>query len=146
MPIGLTFRELVVEPLELLAATEERCNDPLKLLVARPFIRFNRSAVVGTLIENWIQSKGIRVSESMELDSLEAISSMVHATLGVSIVPRRFVRPHEDIPVKHLALGPDAPTRSLGLAWREDRFRTGVINELLLAMQQVIDGTESVAA
>ncbi len=141
-PVGLIFRELTEEPMELLAAREEPCDDPLELLAKRPFIRFNRSAVVGTLIDNWLQSKGIRVTESMELDSLEAISSMVDANLGVSIVPRRSVRPHEAIPVKRLPLGPDAPTRWLGLAWRRDRFRTRVIDELLLAMRQVIDGTE----
>lgn len=146
LPVGLTFHELAAEPLELLAAAEERCDDPLRLLTERPFIRFNRDAVVGTLIENWIQSKGIRVTESMELDSLEAISSMVCANLGVSIVPRRSVPPHEVIPVRCLQLGPDAPVRSLGLAWRKDRFRTAVIDALLLAMQQVIGGTQSAAA
>lgn len=142
LPVGLTFRELAEEPMELLAASEETCLDPLELLACRPFIRFNRSAVVGTLIDNWIQSKKIRITESMELDSLEAISSMVSANLGVSIVPRRTVPSYEVIPVKRLPLGPDAPTRSLGLAWRQDRFRMRVIDELLLAMQQVIDGTE----
>ena len=145
MPAGLTFHELVEEPLELLASAEETVDDPMKLLATRPFIRFNRSAVVGTLIENWIQSRGIRVTESMELDSLEAIWSMVQANLGVSIVPRRSVGPLEAVAVRHLPLGPDAPSRSLGLAWRKAEYRTGGIEELLRVLQQVIDAKDAPA-
>lgn len=145
-PVGQTFRELAEEPMELLAASEEPNDDPLELLASRPFIRFNRSAVVGTLIDNWIQSKRIRVNESMELDSLEAISSMVFANLGVSIVPRRSVQPHDFVPVKRLALGPGAPTRWLGLAYRQNKLRTRVIDELFQAMRQVIDTSGRPAA
>lgn len=139
LPIGIAFRELVHEPLQLIASTQEPGDDPVELLTKRPFIRFNRNAVVGTLIDNWILAKRVSVTETMELDSLEAIASMVHANLGVSIVPKRAVQPQDNISLKRLSLGPDAPTRCLGLAFREDHVKTRVIDELFAALRQVID-------
>jgi len=140
MPVGLKFRELTYEPMELIAAHQEAGDDPIELLRARPFIRFNRSAVVGTLIDNWILSKRIRVTETMELDSPEAIASMVHANLGVSIVPKLAVPPQDSILVKHIPLGPDAPMRVLGLAYRSDQIKLRVIDALYDALVSVIDG------
>ena len=139
MPAGIVFRELTKEPMQLIAAVQEPEDDPVTLLKNRPYIRFDRNAVVGTLIDNWILSKRIRVSETMELDSPEAIASMVHANLGVSIVPSFAVKPYETVPVKCLSLGPDAPTRILGLAYREDQIKAQAIDEVFGALRQVID-------
>jgi DNA-binding transcriptional LysR family regulator len=107
-------------------------------LSTRPFIRFNRNAVVGTLIDNWILSKRIKVLETMELDSPEAIASMVHANLGVSIVPDVAVKPHERVPVKRISLGPDAPRRVLGLVHQEAHLKMQAIDELHAALMGVL--------
>ncbi|WP_299143029.1 LysR substrate-binding domain-containing protein [uncultured Tateyamaria sp.] len=128
MPVGVVFRELTKEPMQLIASVEEGEDDPLVLLNSRPFIRFNRNAVVGTLIDNWIVSKRIRVTETMELDSPEAIASMVHANLGVSIVPDLVIKPREVIPVKRLSLGDDAPRRTLGLVYQKDNIKMQAID------------------
>lgn len=143
MPVGVSFRELIEEPMQLIAAIEETGDDPLELLRTRPFIRFNRNAVLGTLIDNWLVSKRIRVTETMELDSPEAISSMVQANLGVSIVPDLAVKPPNSVAIKQLYLGPDAPKRSLGLAFRTDQIKTRVIDEVFDALRQVIDQPET---
>lgn len=138
MPLGVRFRDLTEEPMQLIAAIEEPEDDPLQLLRTRPYIRFNRNAVVGTLIDNWIMSKGIRVTETMELDSPEAIASMVQANLGVSIVPDLAVKPYDAAPVKRLSLGADAPKRVLGLAHHEDHLKTQAIDEVYMALSSVI--------
>lgn len=143
MPVGIRFRELTREPMQLIAAMEEREIDPIKLLKTRPYIRFDRNAVVGALIDNWISSRRIRVSETMELDSPEAIASMVQANLGVSIVPRPAVKSHDSAPVRWLSLGPDAPTRVLGLAHLEDQVKTQAIDEVFAALRSVIDNVPS---
>jgi len=143
MPLGIRFRELTQEPMQLIAAQEETGTDPFELLTTRPFIRFNRSAVVGTLIDNWILSKRLQVTETMELDSPEAIASMVHANLGVSIVPDLAVKPQDTIPVKRLSLGADAPTRCLGLAYHKDQIKAQLIEELFNALTRVIDTAKS---
>jgi len=138
LPLGVVFRELTQETMHLIAAPEEEESNPLTLLNHRPFIRFNRNAVLGALIDNWILSKRIRVNEAMELDSPEAIASMVHANLGVSIVPNLAVKPKEQVSVKRINLGADAPTRVLGLAFQEDHVKTRAIEALYAALQQVI--------
>ena len=129
--------------MQLIAALEEPVNDPIQLLETRPFIRFNRNAVVGTLIDNWILSKRIRVSETMELDSPEAIASMVHANLGVSIVPDLAVKPQDSVAVTQISLGPDAPKRTLGLIHQENHLKMQAFEELFGALAQVIDVSSS---
>lgn len=138
MPQRIAFRALTQEPLQLIAPMGEASDDPFELLETRPFIRFNRNAVLGTLIENWILSKRLRVTETMELNSAEAISSMVQAGLGVSIVPDLAVTPQDGISVKRIPLGPDAPTRTLGLASHKDQLKKRVIEEVFDALTSVI--------
>jgi len=125
---GFVFREIATEPLELLAPPQTLNDDPLFLLGHYPFIRFDRSAIVGQMVEIWLQEQNIDVQDSMELEDLEAISSMVMANLGVSIVPQRCVRNMNPLPIKHIGLGPSAPSRQLGLAYRSDNAKLRVID------------------
>ncbi|MEM6467124.1 MAG: LysR substrate-binding domain-containing protein, partial [Pseudomonadota bacterium] len=137
-PSGLTFRPLAQEPMHLITALEEPDDDPLTLLRTRPYIRFNRTAVLGCLIDTWLLSKRIRVTEAMELDSAESIESMVQANLGVSIVPELAVPPPQTILVKRVALGAEAPVRVVGLAYRQDTIRPRAIDAVFDAFDGVI--------
>lgn len=138
MPVGLVFRPIAEEAMHLIAAQEEPEDDPQILLRERRFIRYNRTAVVGTLIDNWIVAQRIRVTETMELDSPEAIASMVHANLGVSIVPDPVVPPPVAIPVKKISLGPDAPRRDLGLVHTEGSPKIKAMDEICEALSSVV--------
>ena len=138
LPAGTAFLHVAEEPLTLITAQEVAPDDPARLLETHPFIRFNRDAVVGTLIETWLQEKNIRVSETMELENLEAISSMVNANLGVSIVPTSCVSNRYALPLRHLPLGDDAPARVLGLAYRKEHPKLRVIEEIHKALLNAI--------
>ncbi|HKK98115.1 MAG TPA: LysR family transcriptional regulator [Marivita sp.] len=138
LPAGMTFEPVAEEPLSLITAQEIGSNDPVDILETNPFIRFNRDAVVGSLIETWLQEHHIKVSESMELENLEAISSMVHANLGVSIVPTSCVANRYALPLKRLPLGPDAPSRMLGLVYRSEHPKLRVIEEIHKALLSAI--------
>ena len=138
LPAGMAFLHVADEPLTLITAQEIEADEPINILKQNPFIRFNRDAVVGTLVETWLQEKNIRVSETMELDNLEAISSMVHANLGVSIVPASCVINRYAMPLKHVPLGPDVPSRILGLAYRKDHPKLRVIQEIHKALTTAI--------
>jgi DNA-binding transcriptional LysR family regulator len=139
MPVNVRFHALAEERMLLIAAAQEPDDDPIRLLKTRPFIRFNRNAVLGTLIDNWILSKRIAVLETMELGSPEAISSMVEANLGVSIVPDLSVKPKSSARVKRLSLGDDAPTRTLGFVYHKDQVKTQAIEALFDALSRVIE-------
>lgn len=139
LPIGMRFLDIAQERLHLVISTEISEIDPIQILQKHPFIRFNRDAVVGTLIETWIQNSGARVTETMELENLEAISSMVHANLGVSIVPAPCVPNPCALPLRWLPLGEDAPMRTLGLAFGKDNPKIRVIEEIHKAFLKAID-------
>lgn len=140
IPRNHVWRDVSVEPLELLASPSQNSNDPIYLLENNPFIRFSRNAVVGGMIESWLQDCKIKVRDSMELESLEAISSMVAGDLGVSIVPRPSVESMNPLPLKRISLGPDAPTRTIGVISLAESLRIRGVEEAhksLLAAVQV---------
>ena len=128
LPAGIVAKPIVVEPMQLLVSAGTEGDNPYDLIARNPFIRFNRNAVVGQLIEDWLRDKNLRVDETMELESLEAIASMVAANLGVSIVPETCVTAPNPIPVKRVSLGRDAPRRQLVLAHRADNPRLQVLD------------------
>ena len=57
------------------------------LLADRPFIHFKRRTGVGLVIDRALRQHGIEVRTAMQLDSIEAILTMVAKGLGVAIVP-----------------------------------------------------------
>lgn len=138
LPRGVLFRPLADEPMVLIAGPSEPETDPITLLQSRPFIRFDRTAIVGALIDDWIAAQGLVVDEMMELDSPEAIASMVHADLGVSIVPDAAVTSVEAAPVTRLSLGPGAPVRALGFVQRHDQPKVKAMEEIYQALMSTI--------
>lgn len=139
LPIGMDFLSVADEPLQLLASQETKSDDVMELLRDNPFIRFNRDAVVGNIIEAWLQSQGIKVNETMELEGLEAISSMVFANLGVSIVPSNSVRAFNPLPLKRLPLDNSTPHRLLGLAFDKNNPRKRIIEEIHKALLKAVE-------
>jgi DNA-binding transcriptional LysR family regulator len=139
VPRNLVWYDLADEPFELLASLESKGDDPIFLLENSPFIRFSHQAVVGGMIENWLQEHKIVVRDSMELESLEAISSMVYCNLGVSIAPRPCVPTLNALPLKHLPLGAGKGlSRSLGCIARADNVRVRAINEMHAKLAEAI--------
>ncbi|WP_170442232.1 LysR family transcriptional regulator [Ruegeria arenilitoris] len=116
LPNSLEFSEIVTEKLVLLVSENTPDLSPEELLGALPFIRFTRDAVVGRQIETWLQRMGIEVKDAMELESLEAISSMVAAELGVSIIPDSRLASYDHLQLKKIPLEQFGPRRIVGLA------------------------------
>lgn len=139
LPNGQVWDDIAQEELQLLAAQETDSDDPVFLLKTNPFIRFSRNAVVGSLIENWLQKNRIDVADSMELEGLDAISSMVLCNMGVAIAPRRCVGIMNPLPLKRLSLGPEAPVRKLGLVRRRDCARIRVTEAVHARLLQAVE-------
>jgi DNA-binding transcriptional LysR family regulator len=127
---NLVWRQIAEEPLELLAAISVDSNDPVHLLKTKPFIRFSRRAIVGGMIDQWLQQKAIDVDERMELENLESISSMVYCDLGVSIVPKGCVESPNPLPIKRIPLGEPAVYRQVGLISKNDTIKTRILDAL----------------
>ena len=130
VPRNMRWAPIAIEPMELLASVNVTSDDPFEILATQPYIRFTRKALLSDFIDNWLQAKDIVVKDTMELENLEIISSMVHADLGVSIVPRRSVLPPNPLPLRHIPLGDDAPVRELGLMSLANTVKLRVLNEV----------------
>lgn len=144
VPRRLVWLDVTRESMELLVAKEIESDDAMHLLRTEPFIRFSRHAIVGGLIETWLQENNIAVRESMELENLEAISSMVLFKIGVSIAPWPCVsiRP---LPLKHLPLDSDGNfSRVLGVIFRSDSMKTRSIQEVHQTLLDVVRRVSSV--
>ncbi|MEM7178427.1 MAG: LysR family transcriptional regulator [Pseudomonadota bacterium] len=138
VPRQHVFTEFAREEMELLASPETESDDPIELLRSNPYIRFSLQAVVGTMIEAWMQDQRIEVSETMEIPNLEVISSMVYANLGVSIVPRQAVAAPNQLPLKRIPLSPAPKARVIGLLRRRDSLKQPVLDALLGCLQAAV--------
>ena len=78
---GLSWHMFAKEPLMVIAPEGTVGETDRELLDAGPFIRFQRYAWAGRLIDTHLKDRGIRVHTGMEIDSLEAIASMVKLSL-----------------------------------------------------------------
>lgn len=113
----LEWRLLRDEALVLLAPAALQETSVEALLRSQPFLRYDRRSWGGRLADQCLSALGIAVEERAELDSLEAISVMVDAGLGVSIVPR-WPRPWPaGVCVAEHALPPPVPSRQIGFLW-----------------------------
>lgn len=137
LPRGVIWHPIATEEMVLICSPKVAGDDPITLLRHHPFIRFSRDAVVGSIIEKWLQANNIAVNDSMELGGLEAIYSMVVADLGVSIVPEPCVKIANAPDLRRLPLA-GAPRRELGLVQRKDSTKSRVIREIAAAMERAV--------
>lgn len=135
----LVWRPFTEEPYVVLASADMEETDPKSLLMSEPFIRFARKAWVGRMVDQWLIQQGIRVTESMELDTLEAVSAMVKNHLGVSIIPFPCCGIDDDSGLKTIELGPKAPKRVLGLLYRRDSALQPLIEALWSELHGVVE-------
>jgi DNA-binding transcriptional LysR family regulator len=121
---------LVIAPRNAIGRTDE------SLLLKYPYIRFNRHFWVSRRIEEALDARSIKLRQTMELDSLEAIALMVHHGLGVSIVPvsdENFLRFHR---LKAVPFGKPPLSRRVGLAQRPGSPKSNIAAALLGALKR----------
>lgn len=84
---GLVWHDIAKEPFAVIAPIHALGETDVDLLTSNPFIWFNRNTWAGRNIEQELNRRKINVDGNMEIDTLDAISSLVSAGLGVSVVP-----------------------------------------------------------
>ena len=134
-PADLSFRPIADESLQLITSLQNDQIDPIDILSNNPYIRFNREAVVGSMIEHWLLLNSVNVNEVMELHSLEAISSMVSADLGVSIIPQPCISSQYKIPLRTISLEKYVTDgmelkRKLGIAYKSTNPKLRAIEKI----------------
>ncbi len=106
------------------------------IFAAFPFIRYARHTWVGALIEEIINKYRWPVREAMTLDTIEAVMTMVHHGLGVSIVPLCNFE-QGATKVRTLALPGPAYFRTIGIVHKAETTKMEPINLLLAELKSL---------
>ena len=88
----LDFLPFVDEQLVVIAHRSVKGASDQEVLEQTPYVRFNRLARVGNLVQEEILRRQIVVRSTMEIDNLEGVVAMVANGLGASVVPARGVK------------------------------------------------------
>lgn len=128
------WHSLRKEPLILLKPESLRGTDPVAILKTHPYIVHDRNSWGGRLTERYLREQKIQLRGVLELDSLDAISLMVHAGLGVTIVPEWASPWPGGMKINRLRL-PHAPLREVGLLWIRSGIAPGRIELLKQAFR-----------
>lgn len=87
LPKCLDWLHLRDEPLALVTRAAIGSTDVKSILENAPFMRMDRKAWTGQIVESFLSSRNILVSELFELDAPEAIVILVSRGLGVTLLP-----------------------------------------------------------
>ena len=105
-----------------------------------PYIAFNRRTWVGQHIAARLQQRGIHVSETIEIDSLEAIENLVADGFGVSIIPQRMHAELDRHKLVRIPFGSPADQRELALVRHSGSPRPR-LHDAIRAIFQNLPGT-----
>ncbi len=126
------WQEYDVEPFFVVAPKTTEASSVELLFERFPFVRFDKTAWAGALVDGQLMAQGIRPRDVMEFDSLEAALSLVEQGLGIAVVPLNKRRLKQA--GKHFALTPfGAPqlTRRVGM-FQKRRHPRHSLTELIL--------------
>lgn len=137
----LRWQPFSEEPLVVVASVETKYDDPIKLLQAYPFIRFARRAWVGRTIDDWLLANKVQVKESVETDTLEAVTIWAYQNLGVSIIPASCCQPNPHFELKLIPLPRSSP-RILGVLSRLDSSKSKYIDKLFNSLESVVNSAK----
>src|SRR5690606_4945725 len=139
---GLKWHPFLREPLVCIAPLDAPQKKAEELVTTMPFIRYTRDAWVGELIDTFLKRRRLQVSEMMVLDTLEAVTAMVHHGLGVSIIPQRRSHEPETLPVRRLAFSGAVTYRTIGFVYPQDHEKTELAETFLEALRHLAGGYE----
>jgi len=132
----LNWQTLVQEPFMLLAPAALKGKDWRKLLLAQPFLRYDRKSFGGRLVERFLRDMQIGVNESIELDDIQGLVQLVAQGLGVALVP--MVQAPDPLPanVRAISLGEHTFFREIGILQRSAKAGQPVVAQLAHCLRQ----------
>lgn len=139
---GLEWHPFLREPLVCIAPLDAPSRKAEELVTSMPFIRYTRQAWVGELIDAFLKRRRLQVTEMMVLDTLEAITTMVHHGLGVSIIPQRKSPDAPTMPVKQIAFSGVATYRTIGCVYLSEHEKARLAETLLDELKKLTAGFE----
>ena len=131
------------EDMVIVAPADCRLDDWREVLAAYPFIRLNRNAGMGRIIDRRLRAEGVEVEEAMELDSSEAVVGMIRAGLGAGAVPAERLRHVAPGDVVRLRFGNPPLKRRVVLIERRNNPRSDLSQLVYAAVRRARRSTGS---
>lgn len=131
IPKNCDWQTLRTEELVLITPYDMVVVDPLETLKNNPFIRFDRSYMVGKLVDRFLQHHNLLPHAQFELDGIEVITRFVREGLGVSILPKDPSAFNQDSKVKYWPLPEPTLSRAIGFIWSRPSVRAPLASALL---------------
>jgi DNA-binding transcriptional LysR family regulator len=132
IPRACQWLEYDTEPFYIVAPKDSPQHDAKALFANYPFVRFDRTAWAGTMIDAYLVARDIQPREVMEFDSCEAALSLVAEGLGITVIPlskKRLAETEEQFSL--LPFGQPQLQRRVGLYRRRQHPRSRVLDLLL---------------
>lgn len=137
LPSGLVSYPICREPLNVVVPLSVEDAPDEHVLRSYPFIWFNRRTWAGQQIEQYLLDRRIHVQPVMEIDSIEAVESLVAHGLGISITPTRVCAPTGDHQLRRIPFGTPQKHRCLTMVTLEKGSRRRLAETLLRELQQL---------
>ncbi len=134
-PEGMRLHDIAAERLAVFAPADAEGATAAEILRGQPFIFFNRRSWAGHEIERQLAAAGLRVEARMEIDSLEAVVSMVAAGLGATVAPLTARGPEVPEGVRVVPL--DGATRHVAAMEPARRPKARLTGALIEALREV---------
>ncbi len=131
----VSWQTLRQEPFVLIAPAHASLRSAADLLASSPFIRYDRSSHGGGLVDRYLKRQRIKVSDRVEVDSIEAIALMVSGGQGVAIIPDAPCLSKLKLDVAYISLGEESLYRSIGMVARADGPRVHLVRQFWQALQ-----------
>jgi len=129
------------EAMIVVAPPDCRLTDWREVLSSYPFIRLNRNAGMGKIIDRALRDNHLQVNEIMELDSSETVVGMAHNGIGAGIVPVGRLRRVVAGEVVALSFGEPPLFRRVVLIERRNNPRSDLSQLVYDAVKQVTTET-----
>ena len=131
----LTLQE---EPLIVIAPAHMAGREAHDLLLHEPFIRYDRLAHSGKLVDRYLKDNALVPRQRIEVDSLLTIVSLVERGVGVSLVPDSFSIWYKADGLVKIPLPERTPIRRIGMVWGHHGPRLSVVQALVEHARQAL--------
>ncbi|HBO82927.1 MAG TPA: LysR family transcriptional regulator, partial [Cupriavidus sp.] len=121
--LDLQFMPFFNEEFVVITHATTRGDSDKGILETTPYVRFNRTARVGLLVQEEMVRRQIAVRSTMEIDTLEGVIAMVANGLGSSVVPARGVENEFPASIRTIPFGSPPLMRRLGILVPRDNPR-----------------------
>jgi DNA-binding transcriptional LysR family regulator len=123
LPKVCRWQPLTDAPLVLLTPSRMHVDNPLAVLCREPFIRYDRTVVLGKLVTDYLHRHGVHPRTRFEINGIEPIARLVAEGLGVAIAPDHPMQENVLMGVKAWPLPGPCPKSSVGLLWLHSSTR-----------------------